>query len=391
MNLHEYQAKRVFADYGVPIPSGMVAASEAEAVAAARELAGPPWVVKAQVHAGGRGKAGGVKLCRTQADVVKAAAAMLGTRLVTPQTGEDGLPIDSVYVETGSAIERELYLSLLLDRARSRIAFVASAAGGMNIEEIAAREPERILRADIDPAAGLQSFQCRRLAYGLGLKDAQVADFERIARALYRLYLERDLSLVEINPLIVTKEGRLVALDAKINVDGNALFRQKELVALRDPAQEDAMERKAAEHELSYVALGGDIACMVNGAGLAMATMDLIKVHGGEPANFLDVGGTATADRVTEAFRLILSNERARAVLVNIFGGIVRCDIIADGIVQAVRQVHATVPVVVRLEGTNAVQARKILAASGLAITPAKDLADAAVKAVQLARGGAVR
>jgi succinyl-CoA synthetase beta subunit len=391
MNLHEYQAKRVFADYGVSVPPGKVATSEAEAADAARELEGPPWVVKAQVHAGGRGKAGGVKLCRTQAEVGKAAAAMLGTRLVTNQTGPAGLPIDRVYVESGSAIDRELYLSLLLDRERSRIAFVASASGGMNIEEIAAKEPERILRADVDPAAGLQSYQCRRLAYGLGLKDRQVAEFEHIARALHRLFLERDLSLVEVNPLIVTKQGKLVALDAKINVDGNSLFRQKEMTALRDPEQEDPMERRAAEHELSYVALGGDIACMVNGAGLAMATMDLIKVHGGEPANFLDVGGTATADRVTEAFRLILSNERARAVLVNIFGGIVRCDIIADGIVQAVRQVHATLPVIVRLEGTNAEKARQILAASGLAITPAKDLADAASKAVRFARRGATR
>ncbi len=388
MNLHEYQSKRVFADYGVPVPAGKVAGSEAEAVAAARELPGPLWVVKAQVHAGGRGKAGGVRLCRSAAEVGKAAAAMLGTRLVTIQTGSDGLPIDFVYVESGSAIERELYLSLLLDRERSRLAFVASAAGGMNIEEVAAKEPERILRVDIDPAAGLQSFQCRRLAFGLGLAGAQIAEFERIARALYRLYLERDLALIEVNPLIVTRDGKLVALDAKINVDANALFRQPELVALRDPSQEDPMEREAARHELNYVALDGDIACMVNGAGLAMATMDLIKLHGGTPANFLDVGGTANAERVTAAFQLILSNERARAVLVNIFGGIVRCDVIAEGIVQAVRQVGVSVPVIVRLEGTNADKARKILAESGLAITVAKDVADAAVKAVRLAKRG---
>jgi succinyl-CoA synthetase beta subunit len=391
MNLHEYQSKRVFADYGVPVPAGKVAASEAEAVAAARELPGPLWVVKAQVHAGGRGKAGGVKLCRSAAEVSKAAAAMLGTRLVTIQTGSDGLPIDLVYVESGSAIERELYLSLLLDRERSRLAFVASAAGGMNIEEVAAKEPDRILRVDIDPAAGLQSFQCRRLAFGLGLAGAQVAEFERIARALYRLYLERDLALIEVNPLIVTKDGKLVALDAKINVDANALFRQPELVVLRDPSQEDPMEREAAEHELNYVSLDGNIACMVNGAGLAMATMDLIKLHGGTPANFLDVGGTATAERVTAAFRLVLSNERVRAVLVNIFGGIVRCDVIAEGIVQAVRQVGVSVPVIVRLEGTNADKARKILAASGLAITAAKDLTDAATKAVRLSHRGSKR
>jgi succinyl-CoA synthetase beta subunit len=347
--------------------------------------------VKAQVHAGGRGKAGGVKLCRAPAEVGKAAAGMLGTRLVTKQTGADGLPVTQVYVESGSAIARELYLSVLLDRERSRIAFVASAAGGMNIEEVAATEPERILRADINPATGLQSFQCRRLAFGLGLAGEQVAEFERIARALYRLYLERDLSLVEINPLIVTKEGKVVALDAKINVEANALFRQPEMAAFRDPSQEDPMEREASEHELNYVSLDGDIACMVNGAGLAMATMDLIKLHGGAPANFLDVGGTATAARVTAAFRLILSNERVRAVLVNIFGGIVRCDVIAEGIVQAVREVGVRVPVIVRLEGTNADKARKILAASRLAITPAKDLTDAATKVVARARQGGAR
>jgi succinyl-CoA synthetase beta subunit len=388
MNLHEYQSKRIFAEYGVPVPAGRVAASEAEAVTAAADLAGPVWVVKAQVHAGGRGKAGGIKLCRSAAEVGRAAKAMIGQRLVTKQTGADGLPIERVYVETGSAIERELYLSLLLNRETSRIAFVASAAGGMDIEEVAAREPQRILRADVDPAAGLQGYQCRRIAFGLGLVGKQVAEFERIARALYRLYLERDLGLIEINPLIVTKDGALVALDAKINVEANALYRQPALVALRDPSQEDAMERAASEHELNYVSLDGNIACMVNGAGLAMATMDLIKLHGGEPANFLDVGGTATADRVTAAFRLILSNHRARAVLVNIFGGIVRCDVIAEGIVQAVREVGDSVPVIVRLEGTNADKARKVLAASGLAITAAKDLPDAATKAVRLARPG---
>ena len=391
MNLHEYQSKRVFADYGVPVPQGRVAATPAEAVAAARELPGSVWVVKAQVHAGGRGKAGGVKLCRSPEEAGKAAAAMLGERLVTPQTGAAGLPIDLVYVESGSAIERELYLSLLLDRDRSRISFVASDAGGMNIEEVAARQPEKILRADIDPAAGLQGYQCRRLAFGLALSGKQVAEFERIARALYKLYLERDLALVEINPLIVTKDGALVALDAKINVDANALFRQPELVALRDPSQEDEMERTAAEHELNYVSLDGNIACMVNGAGLAMATMDLIKLHGGEPANFLDVGGTATAERVTAAFRLILSNARARAILVNIFGGIVRCDVIAEGIIQAVRDAGVHLPVIVRLEGTNADKARALLGASGLAITVAKDVSDAATKAVGLARGGSKR
>jgi succinyl-CoA synthetase beta subunit len=277
---------------------------------------------------------------------------------------------------------------VVLDRERSRIAFVASAAGGMNIEEVAAHEPEKILRVDVDPAAGLQGYQCRRLAFGLGLEGRQIAEFERIARALYRLYLERDLALVEVNPLIVTKGGELVALDAKINVDANALFRQPALAALRDPSQEDAMERAAGEHELNYVSLDGNIACMVNGAGLAMATMDLIKLHGGEPANFLDVGGTATAERVTAAFRLILSNARARAILVNIFGGIVRCDVIAEGIIQAVKNAGVNLPVVVRLEGTNADKARALLAASGLAITVAQDVSDAATKAVRLARSG---
>ena len=391
MNLHEYQAKRLFADVGVPVPAGRVAASAAEAAAAAGELAGPVWVVKAQVHAGGRGKAGGVTLCRSAAEVGRAAGAMLGQRLVTKQTGAAGLPIHQVYVESGSAIARELYLSLLLNRETGRIAFVASAAGGMDIEQVAATEPQRILRADVDPAAGLMAYQCRRLAFGLGLAGPQVAEFERIARALYRLYLERDLSLVEINPLIVTKDGALVALDAKINAEANALYRQPALLALRDPSQEDPMERDASEHELNYVSLDGTIACMVNGAGLAMATMDLIKLHGGMPANFLDVGGTATAERVTAAFRLILSNDRVRAVLVNIFGGIVRCDVIAEGIVQAVQTVGVSLPVIVRLEGTNADQARRILAASGLAITPAKDLTDAATKAVRAASRGARR
>jgi len=391
MNLHEYQSKRIFDEYGVAVPKGRIAASEAEAVAAARELAGSLWVVKAQVHAGGRGKAGGVKLCRSAREVGRAAAAMLGQRLVTKQTGAAGLPINLVYVESGSAIERELYLSLLLNRERGRIAFVASASGGMDIEEAAAHQPEKILRADIDPAAGLQSYQCRRIAFSLGLASNQIAEFERIARALYRLYLDRDLSLIEINPLIVTKDGRLVALDAKISVEANALNRQPALVQLRDPSQEDPMERAASEHDLNYVSLDGNIACMVNGAGLAMATMDLIKLHGGAPANFLDVGGTATAERVTAAFRLILSNERVRAVLVNIFGGIVRCDVIAEGIVQAVQQVGVTVPVIVRLEGTNADRARKILSASKLAITPARDLTDAATKAVRSASRGTRR
>ena len=387
MNLHEYQAKELFQRYGIAVPRGQVAGSAEEAVAAAGALGGALWVVKAQVHAGGRGKAGGVKLCRTPAEVKAAAAGMLGQRLVTPQTGAEGLPVHQVYVEQGSPIARELYLSLLLNRDRSRLTFIASRAGGMDIEEVAAHTPEKILKVEIHPAVGLSGYQCRDLAFGLGLVGGQVAAFEKIARGIYQLYIDNDASLVEVNPLIVTKDGAVVALDAKLNIDPNAVFRQPVVAAYRDPSQEDPMERQASEHDLNYVSLEGDIACMVNGAGLAMATMDLIQLHGGQPANFLDVGGGATPERVTAAFKLILSNPRVRAILVNIFGGIVRCDIIAEGIVAAVKSVGVAVPVIVRLEGTNADVARRQLAASGLAITAASDLTDAATKAVRLAAG----
>src|SRR5215469_7187214 len=387
MNLHEYQAKDIFRSSGVPVPAGKVAAGPDEAVEAARSLGGGVWVVKAQVHAGGRGKAGGVKLARDLEAVRTAAAAMLGQRLVTKQTGPEGLPVERVYVESGSEIDREVYISLTLNRERGRIAFIASAAGGMDIEEVAASTPEKILTVNVHPAAGLQPYQCRQIAFGLGLKGPQIAEFQAIVTALYRLYLEKDASLVEINPLIVTKSGSLVALDAKINIDANAVFRHPDVAKLRDPSQEDPMERKASEHDLNYVSLDGDIACMVNGAGLAMATMDLIKLHGGQPANFLDVGGGATSERVTAAFQLILSNPKVRAVLVNIFGGIVRCDLIADGVINAVKNVGVKVPVVVRLEGTNADQARTTLAGSGLTITPATDLTDAARKVVASAAG----
>src|SRR5688572_19945906 len=387
MNLHEYQSKEVFREFGIPVPEGKAARSAEEAVAAAKSLGGSLWVVKAQVHAGGRGKAGGVKLAKDLDTVRSATADMLGQRLVTKQTGPEGLPIETVYVEAGSEIEREIYLSLTLNREKGRVAVIASAAGGMDIEEVAAHSPEKILRVDISPTAGLQGYQCRKLAFGLGFKGPQVGKFQQMLTSLYRIYLDRDASLLEVNPLIVTKAGELVALDAKINIDANAVFRQKAMAALRDPSQEDPIERKASEHDLNYVSLDGDIACMVNGAGLAMATMDLIKLHGGNPANFLDVGGGATSERVTAAFELILSNKKVKAILVNIFGGIVRCDLIAEGIVNAVKNVGVKVPVVVRLEGTNADKARETLAKSGLKITAATDLTDAARKVVTLARG----
>lgn len=382
MNLHEYQAKQLFARYGVPVPHGEVARTPAQAAAAAGRLGGDLWVVKAQVHAGGRGKAGGVKLAKSADEVRAAAATMLGSRLTTKQTGAAGLPVNQVFVEIGTEIERELYLSMLVDRSREQIAMIASQDGGMDIEEVAANTPERIITVAINPAAGLQPYQARQLAFNIGLNAAQVKQFVTLAQQLYRLFEECDAGLLEINPLIVNKSGDLVALDAKINIEDNALFRQPELQAQRDPTQEDVMERSAAEHDLNYVSLDGNIACMVNGAGLAMATMDLIKLHGGEPANFLDVGGGATPDRVAAAFKLILSNTAVKAILVNIFGGIVRCDDIAKGIIQAVREIDVSLPVVVRLEGTNVDQGKALLASSGLDITPADDLTDAALKAV---------
>jgi len=385
MNLHEYQAKELFARYAIPVPRGHVADSPEEAVAAAEKLGGSLWVVKAQVHAGGRGKAGGVKVVRDLDAVKNATRQMLGSTLITHQTGPEGLPVRQVYVEVGSRIAREIYVSLVLNREAGRLAFVASAAGGMDIEEVAEHTPEKIIRVNVHPAAGLQDFQCRQLAFALGFSGPQVAQFGKIAHAIYKLYLERDASLVEVNPLIVTEDGDLLALDAKINIEDNALFRHKDLTGWRDASQEDAMERKAAEHELNYVSLDGNIACMVNGAGLAMATMDLIQLHGGKPANFLDVGGGATKERVSAAFKLILSNSKVTAILINIFGGIVRCDMIAEGIIAAVKEVGVSIPVIVRLEGTNAPLARELLAASGLAITAANDLTDAAVKAVSLA------
>jgi succinyl-CoA synthetase beta subunit len=382
MNLHEYQSKHLFSEYGIPVPRGIPARTADDAAKAAREIGGSKWVVKAQVHAGGRGKAGGVKLVDSPEAASEAAERMLGSTIATHQTGPDGLPVNTVLIEAGSRIARELYLSLLVDRARERVVFMASAAGGMDIEEVAATEPEKIFTVAVHPAAGLQPYQARELGFGLGLDKGQLKQFAGIVRALYRLFEERDASLVEINPLIVTEDGDLVALDAKINIEDNALFRQSRLLEWRDPSQEDEKENEAHAHGLNYVSLDGDIACMVNGAGLAMATMDLIKLEGGEPANFLDVGGGATAERVAEAFKLILSNPNVRAILVNIFGGIVRCDLIAEGVITAVKEVGVKVPVVVRLEGTNVEKGRQLLAESGLAIIAAEDLTDAARKAI---------
>ena len=382
MNLHEYQSKRLFADYGIAVPRGIPADSKDAAVKAAEELGGDLWVVKAQVHAGGRGKAGGVKLARSLDEVRDYAGDMLGVQLVTHQSGPAGLPVNVVYVEEGSAIDRELYLSMLVDRDVSRVSFIASAAGGMDIEKVAAETPEKIFSVAVAPDAGLQDYQARQLAYGLGLDKKQMRQFGDLVKKLYRLYLDTDASLIEVNPLIINKAGDVIALDGKINIDGSALYRQTEILKLRDPSQEDAAEREAAEHDLNYVSLDGNIACMVNGAGLAMATMDLIKLHGGEPANFLDVGGGATAERVAEAFKLILSNPKVDAILVNIFGGIVRCDDIAKGIISAVKEVGVRVPVVVRLEGTNVEKGLELLANSGLDIIAAEDLTEAAQNAV---------
>jgi len=385
MNLHEYQSKRLFADYGIPVPRGIPAESPNDAVKAAQELGGDLWVVKAQVHAGGRGKAGGVKLARSLDEVREFTDKMLGTILVTHQTGPEGLPVNTVYVEQGSDIDRELYLSMLVDREVSQVSFIASAAGGMDIEKVAAETPERIFSVSIAPDAGLQDYQARQLGFGLELDKQQMRQFGDLIKKMYKLYVDSDASLIEVNPLITTKAGDIIALDGKINIDGSALFRQKAIAELRDPSQEDEAERKAAEHDLNYVSLDGNIACMVNGAGLAMATMDLIKLHGGEPANFLDVGGGATAEKVAAAFKLILSNDSVEAILVNIFGGIVRCDLIAEGIISAVKEVGVSVPVVVRLEGTNVDKGRELLANSGLDIIAAEDLTDAAKKVVAAA------
>ncbi|MGA9423244.1 MAG: ADP-forming succinate--CoA ligase subunit beta [Rhodanobacteraceae bacterium] len=386
MNFHEYQAKELFADYGIPVPAGKVASTPDEAVAAAKALGVEHWMVKAQIHAGGRGKAGGVKLCKATDAVREAAAAMLGTRMETYQSGGRALPVNQVLVTEASEILKELYLSVLVDRAAQAVTFIASARGGVDIEQVAREHPDDIQTVEVNFVEGLQPYQCRKLAFDMGLGAKQATQLTKLMLGLYKLFNEQDLALIELNPLAIVGSGDLVALDGKVNSDDNAEFRHPKLVAMRDASQEDPAEAEARANDLNYVTMDGSIGCMVNGAGLAMATMDVIKLAGGEPANFLDVGGGATKERVTEAFKLILSSEKVRCILVNIFGGIVRCDLIADGIIAAVREVGLTIPVVVRLEGTNVEQGRELLANSGLAITSATDLNDAANKAVAAAK-----
>ena len=389
MNIHEYQAKALLGKFGVSVPRGRVAFTPAEAECGAQELGGPLWVVKAQIHAGGRGKAGGVKVVRSHDEVKAVAEQMLGMTLITHQTGPQGKEVKRVYIEEGCDIARELYLSVLLDRATSFVTIMASTEGGMDIEEVAAKTPEKILKVAIDPATGLQPFHARKLAFGLGLEGPQIRSAVSFLQGIYRAYTELDASLVEINPLVVTKDGALIALDAKMNFDDNGLFRHKDLEDLRDEDEEDPAELEASRHELNYIKLDGSIGCMVNGAGLAMATMDIIKLYGGEPANFLDVGGGATAERVTAAFKIILSDPNVKGILVNIFGGIMRCDVIATGIVEAAKEVDLNVPLVVRLEGTNVELGKSILRESGLDIVSADNLADAAEKVVKALREAA--
>jgi succinyl-CoA synthetase beta subunit len=387
MNLHEYQAKQLLSEFGLPVPKGEVAWNVEEAVSIADKLGGNMWVVKAQVHAGGRGKAGGVKLVSTKEDLAKVAKNLLGTRLVTFQTDANGQPVHQVLIAEPCDIARELYLSAVLDRGAQRVVIMASTEGGVDIEEVAEKHPEKILKAIVDPLVGVLPYQARDLGFALGLDANQIKQFTNIMVGLGKLFMAYDLSILEINPLVIMKDGNLTCLDAKIVIDDNALFRQPKLRAMRDPSQEDERENRARDWELNYVALEGNIGCMVNGAGLAMATMDLVKLCGGQPANFLDVGGGATKERVTEAFKIILSDKNVKGILVNIFGGIVRCDLIADGIIGAVEEVGISVPVVVRLEGNNADLGAKKLSSSGLNITAAESFTDAAQKIVEAVRG----
>jgi succinyl-CoA synthetase beta subunit len=387
MNIHEYQAKTLLAGFGVAVPQGKVAFTVDEAVEAARKLGGPVWVVKAQIHAGGRGKGGGVKVVHSMEDLATTADEILGMQLVTHQTGPEGQKVKRLYIEDGCDIARELYLGMLVDRGSSRVTVIASTEGGMDIEEVAANSPEKIIKVIIDPATGLQPFHGRKLAFGLGLEGKQVSSAVGFLQAMYRAFTELDASMVEINPLVVTGGGELIALDAKMNFDTNALYRQAAVEALRDEDEEDPAEVEASAHELNYIKLDGSIGCMVNGAGLAMATMDIIQLYGSSPANFLDVGGGATAERVTIAFKIILSDPNVKGILVNIFGGIMRCDVIAEGIIEGAKIVNLDVPLVVRLEGTNVEKGKQILANSGLPVISADNLADAADKVVKAVAG----
>ena len=382
MNFHEYQAKQLFAGYGIPVPAGHVASTPAEAVDAAKSLGAGPWMVKAQIHAGGRGKAGGVKFCKTTDDVFNAAIGMLGTKMATYQSGGVALPVNQVLVTEAGEIAKELYLSVLVDRGSKSITYIASSEGGVDIETVAAETPHLIQTLNVNFVEGLQPYQARDVGFALGLNARQVGQLVKIMTGLYRLFNDKDLSLVELNPLAILDSGDLYALDGKVNSDDNASFRHADLVAMRDKSQEDETEVLASQHDLNYVTMDGNIGCMVNGAGLAMATMDVIKLNGGEPANFLDVGGGATKERVTTAFKLILSSDKVKAIFVNIFGGIVRCDMIAEGIIAAVKDVGVKIPVIVRLEGTNVEEGKKLLKESGLAIIPADDINDGAKKAV---------
>ena len=389
MNIHEYQAKALLAKYGVAVPDGGVAYTAQEAVSVAKRLGGPVWVIKAQIHAGGRGKGGGVKVVKSVDDVGTVSKEMIGMKLVTHQTGSEGREVKRVYVEDGCDIARELYLGMLIDRETSRATLMASTEGGMDIEQVAADTPEKIIKQAIDPVSGIQPYHARKLAYGLGLEGDQVKSAVKFITAVYKAFMELDASIVEINPLVVTGAGNVLALDAKMNFDDNALYRHADVLELRDEDEEDPMELEAARHDLNYIKLDGSIGCMVNGAGLAMATMDIIKLYVGSPANFLDVGGGASRERVTTAFKLILSDPNVEAILVNIFGGIMRCDVIAEGVIAAAREVSLSVPLVVRLEGTNVELGKEMLADSGLAIVSADSLADAAEKVVTVVKEAA--